>query len=159
MEGLNILEVIKKYDQVSQRDISRETGLSLGMVNMLVKKFLKVGFLKAERLNGNKIKYILTPKGSQFLFEKTLNFVKRSYTAIQKISGHVEDVILREFPEDEVIPVVGEAGEILDIVCEVSRRLGKHAELVDENSNYEKVLYIERGSDCNGVGIFEGLSV
>ncbi len=39
MDGLSILEVILKYDHISQQDISSETGLSLGMVNMLIKKF------------------------------------------------------------------------------------------------------------------------
>ncbi len=160
MEGLNILEVIQKYDQVSQRVISRETGLSLGMVNMLIKKFLKVGLLKAEKLNGNNIKYILTPKGSQILLEKTVSFVKRSFEAVGKISEHVEDILRREFENESVIYLEGEYGEVYEVVVDVARRLNKSVITVKEKDRIEgKILYLDKPSDENGVGIFEGFEV
>ncbi|WP_430884132.1 winged helix-turn-helix transcriptional regulator [Fusibacter sp. JL216-2] len=157
MEGLNILEVIQKYDHVSQRAISKETGLSLGMVNMLIKKFLKVGFLKAEKLNGNNIKYILTPKGSQVLLEKTVSFVKRSFEAVGKISEHVEEVLEREFEDELVIYVDGDYGEVYDIVADVARRMDKDVVPVgDQDQVPGRVLYLDKPSDENGIGVFEG---
>lgn len=160
MEGLNILEVIQKYDHVSQRTISKETGLSLGMVNMLIKKFLKVGLLKAEKLNGNNIRYILTPKGSQVLLEKTVSFVKRSFEAVGKISDHVEDLILREFESESVIYIDGEYGEVYQVVVDVARRMNKSVRPFNERTQVQgKILYLNKASDSNGVGVFEGFEI
>tara|TARA_Y100001933_G_C18837055_1_gene495907 strand:- start:274 stop:774 length:501 start_codon:yes stop_codon:yes gene_type:complete len=160
MEGLNILEVIQKYDHVSQRTISKETGLSLGMVNMLIKKFLKVGFLKAEKLNGNNIKYILTPKGSQVLLEKTVSFVKRSFEAVGKISEHVEEVLEREFEDEPVIYIDGEYGEVYQVVLDVARRMNKSVVTVKSGDTRSgKTLYLDKPSDEKGIGVFEGFEL
>ena len=53
-----ILEELEKNPDVTQRDLSEKTGLSLGMVNMLLKKFVKKGFVKLERLNSRSFRYI-----------------------------------------------------------------------------------------------------
>lgn len=160
MEGLNILEIIQKYDHISQRAISKETGLSLGMVNMLIKKFLKVGLLKAEKLNGNNIKYVLTPNGTQVLMEKTLSFIKRSFEAVSKISQHVEEVLLREFDEDSIIYVEGEYGEVYEVILDVSERLNrKVVQVRSGNEVVGKVLYLDKASDANGISLFEGFEI
>lgn len=160
MEGLNILEVIQKYDHVSQRTISKETGLSLGMVNLLIKKFLKVGLLKAEKLNGNKIKYILTPKGSQVLLEKTVSFVKRSFEAVSKISEHVEDILEREFEDEPIIYIDGDYGEVYQVVVDVARRMNKNViSMTQLDCAPSKVLYLDRPTDENGIGVFEGFKL
>ena len=59
-----ILEELEKNPDVTQRDLSEKTGLSLGMVNMLLKKFVKKGFVKLEKLNSRSFRYILQ-KGSK----------------------------------------------------------------------------------------------
>ena len=46
-----ILEELEKNSDITQRDLSEKTGLSLGMVNLLLKKFVKKGFVKLEKLN------------------------------------------------------------------------------------------------------------
>ena len=55
-----ILEELEKNPDVTQRDLSEKTGLSLGMVNLLLKKFVKKGFVKLEKLNSRSFRYILT---------------------------------------------------------------------------------------------------
>lgn len=59
---LLILEIIENNSSVTQREISKKSGLSLGMVNLLLKKFVKKGFVKLERLDGKSFRYILTLK-------------------------------------------------------------------------------------------------
>ena len=58
-----ILEELEKNSDITQRELSEKTGLSLGMVNLLLKKFIKKGFVKLERLNSKSFRYILTPEG------------------------------------------------------------------------------------------------
>ncbi|PNR93175.1 winged helix-turn-helix transcriptional regulator [Petrotoga sp. 9PWA.NaAc.5.4] len=56
---LLILEIIENNASVTQREISKKSGLSLGMVNLLLKKFVKKGLVKLERLDGKSFRYIL----------------------------------------------------------------------------------------------------
>ncbi|HHT45933.1 MAG TPA: winged helix-turn-helix transcriptional regulator, partial [Firmicutes bacterium] len=63
-----ILSYIQQQEDVTQRDIARNTGMGLGTVNILLKKMIKKGLVKIERLNARSLRYMLTPKG---LKEKT----------------------------------------------------------------------------------------
>jgi len=40
---MTLLEVLNDYSEISQREISSKVGISLGMVNILINKFAKVG--------------------------------------------------------------------------------------------------------------------
>ena len=58
-----ILNYLKNNHQTSQREIAERVGLSAGTVNLLIKKMVKKGFIKLERINGRTLRYILTPQG------------------------------------------------------------------------------------------------
>lgn len=58
-----LLDRISKKSALSQRDLSRATGISLGLINVLLKRLIKAGYLKASQLNKKKLQYLLTPEG------------------------------------------------------------------------------------------------
>jgi len=63
-----VLTHLSKNEITTQRQISRDTGLSLGTVNLLLKKMVRNSLVKIERLNARTMRYILTPQGME---EKT----------------------------------------------------------------------------------------
>jgi DNA-binding MarR family transcriptional regulator len=63
-----VLTHLQENEQTTQRNISQRTGLSLGAVNILLKKMARKGLIKIEKLNTRTIRYILTPQGMK---EKT----------------------------------------------------------------------------------------
>lgn len=148
---LNILEVIYKHEYISQREISNEVGISLGMVNLLLKKFLKVGIIKAERLNGNKVKYILTPDGIAFLSKKTIDFVSRSYQAVKKIQAHMIDVVKEHYREDEVVIMVGQEDEVGNLLYDILKHNGYTIDWRKESVETVKFL---QWMDPKGEGIY-----
>ncbi|MFW6274035.1 MAG: winged helix-turn-helix transcriptional regulator, partial [Halanaerobium sp.] len=72
----DVLQILDKEDSPSQRQIAEETGFSLGLVNILIKKAVKKGFIKIEKLNSRNIKYILTPAGIKEKTDKTIDYIK-----------------------------------------------------------------------------------
>ncbi len=88
-----ILEELKKNPDITQRDLSEKTGLSLGMVNMLLKKFVKKGFVKLERLNSRSFRYILTAEGFKEKSKKTIEYIKRYYSKALVIKQNVGRII------------------------------------------------------------------
>ncbi|RCW86934.1 winged helix-turn-helix DNA-binding protein [Halanaerobium sp. DL-01] len=115
----DILNVLDDRDNPSQREIAKETGISLGLVNTLIKKCAKKGLVKIERLNARNIKYILTPAGIKEKTEKTLNYIKKSYRAVKEIEARVLKLVEENKKEEKNIYLYEanrEESEILDLI-------------------------------------------
>ncbi|CCU80969.1 regulatory protein, MarR [Halanaerobium saccharolyticum subsp. saccharolyticum DSM 6643] len=119
----DILNILNSKDSPSQREIAKEAGISLGLVNTLLKKCAKKGLIKIERLNSRNIKYILTPAGIKEKTKKTITYVKKSYQAIKKIEAEVLKLAARAEKEDKDLYLYSdeEEDEILDLVSLVLR--------------------------------------
>ena len=60
---LKVMDEISREKSLTQRDLSRKTRLSLGAVNLILKRLIGRGAVKSKELNAKKIEYLLTPKG------------------------------------------------------------------------------------------------
>ncbi|OHD30717.1 MAG: hypothetical protein A2Y31_05880 [Spirochaetes bacterium GWC2_52_13] len=63
--------------------------MSLGAINLLVKKFIKKGFVKVERLQPNSVKYFLTPAGIANKIERTYNYMARSFAEVNHMRNRI----------------------------------------------------------------------
>ena len=113
-----ILSYLKDNEETTQRHISSHTGQSLGAVNLLLKKMVRRGSVKIERLNSRTMLYILTPQGMKEKTKLTYNFVRNSYRQILDISNAVENMLAEEYSENASDQVVlyGPADEIEKIL-------------------------------------------
>jgi len=112
---LLILEIIENNASVTQRDLSEKTGLSLGMVNLLLKKFVKKGIVKLERLDGKSFRYILTPEGFKEKSKKTIDYIKRYYNKTLIIKQNIERVI-RTYGRNRTYALFGNDKEMKEII-------------------------------------------
>lgn len=72
-----ILEKNKKKEAFTQREIAKALKISLGMTNNILKKVVKRGFVLISHINGKKINYMLSSKGINEIYERSLNYFKR----------------------------------------------------------------------------------
>ena len=114
----DILLILDQESDMSQRDIAEETGLALGTVNTLLKKLVKKGLLKIERLNSRNLRYVLTPAGIKEKTKKTLSYVKKSYQAILKLQDRIRNIV-NEIEDEKDIIILGEKNEVHQIVSSV----------------------------------------
>ena len=120
-----VLTHLQENEQTTQRHISKNTGLSLGAVNLLLKKMAHKGLVKVERLNSRTMRYILTPQGIKEKTRLTYNFVRRSYQHILNITTAVEQLIAEDYTPkttDQVI-LYGPADEVEQILKNTLRGL------------------------------------
>ena len=61
---LKLLEEIDNDRTPTQRDLSKKLNISLGLVNLFIKRLGKKGYFKIKTIPKNRVKYILTPKGA-----------------------------------------------------------------------------------------------
>ena len=93
-DHFNILRKIDKKKSLSQRQLAKETGLSLGKLNYCLKALKEKGLVKIENFkkNPNKIIYIyiLTPKGLATKTKLTINFMKRKMNEYDELKFELE---------------------------------------------------------------------
>jgi EPS-associated MarR family transcriptional regulator len=86
-----ILHLIEEDPQLTQRELSRKLGISLGGVNYCLRALISIGLIKVENFsrNPNKVQYLylLTPQGFREKTQLTKGFLKRKmveYLALKK---------------------------------------------------------------------------
>ena len=119
----DILKILDNNEDLSQREIAKLSGFSLGKVNILLKKFAKKGFIKIENLDSNKLKYILTPKGITHLTKKSLSYMINSYKAINLLISKIKKLSLKKKYEGKEIFIYGEQDEIFEIIVSTLKQL------------------------------------
>lgn len=112
-----ILNTIEKNNTATQRDIAQKTGLSLGSVNVLIKRLVKKGLLKIDRLNPRTLRYILTPKGIQEKARATYRYIMSSYRYISEMEQKIEDFLGNQMErENQSLLLFGQKDEIFDLL-------------------------------------------
>ena len=80
-EYLNILRIIDKTPNTSQRDLAKGLGFSLGKLNYCLKALKNKGFIKIKNFTKNPKKinyiYILTPEGISKKTSLVISFMEK----------------------------------------------------------------------------------
>jgi len=118
---LKVIDEVSKDVNLTQRDISRKVGISLGMVNIILKRLTKKGYIKAGQLNGKRIQYILTPKGFAEKTKKSYHYILRTITSLRQMKRKIQEIILKEYESGQREFIILGNGELADIV-EISLR-------------------------------------
>ena len=105
LRTLKILEEIANDYNPSQRDLSKKLNISLGLVNSFVRRLASKGYFKITTIPKNRVKYILTPKGSAEKTRLTYQYIQYSFEFYRK-SRHSLQKIFRELVAQGVERVV-----------------------------------------------------
>ncbi|HOV90166.1 MAG TPA: MarR family EPS-associated transcriptional regulator [Syntrophorhabdaceae bacterium] len=81
-------------NNITQRELSKRLGMSLGAINYVIKALIKKGYVRAQRFknSNNKIGYIyaLTPK---WLYDKTMitqEFIQKKMAEYEHLKKEIE---------------------------------------------------------------------
>ena len=93
-DQLDLMHIIEKDGEASQRLISKTTGFSIGKVNYCLKALIDIGFIKIHNFNNSsqKIKYvyILTPKGIKEKTAITKKFIIKKKQEYDKLNSYIK---------------------------------------------------------------------
>ncbi len=135
---LEILEKIEGNGHLTQRDLSREVGMALGLVNHLLKKMGRKGWIKIKNVDAKRIRYLITPQGarekSSLLYKRVESTIHFYLDAKRIIKAKVEHL-----KGDEVKSVsiygINHVAEVLFIVL---KELGLRLDCVVDNNKKGK---------------------
>ncbi len=95
--------------------------MSLGMVNIVLKRLAKKGYIKLRRLNKRNLEYILTPKGFTEKAKKSYWYVHRTIDSLREIKAKIQVLALEEYQKGEREFIILGDNELADII-EISLR-------------------------------------
>lgn len=91
---LQLLKLIERTPSLSQRELARELGVSLGKTHYLLRALVEKGWVKASnfRRNDNKLAYayLLTPTGASEKIRLTRDYLHRKEAEYWAIVAEIE---------------------------------------------------------------------
>lgn len=101
-----LLRLLESNPKLSQRDVAREFGMSLGKINYCLRALMRAGWIKARRFKNsqNKVayRYLLTPRGIEQKAALTATFLQRKMREYALLRAEIEQ--LRRETEARVPP-------------------------------------------------------
>jgi DNA-binding MarR family transcriptional regulator len=93
LRTLRILEEIDNNQSSSQRELSRKLNVSLGLVNLFVKRLASKGYLKITTIPKNRVQYILTPKGMAEKTQLTAQYIHHSFKFYRDTRAKIRNLL------------------------------------------------------------------
>lgn len=95
---LDLLRKLESNPEYTQRDLSKEMGVSLGKVNYCIRKLSEKGLIKLTNFKQNPKKmgyiYLLTPKGIDEKSRLTFSFLKRKIVEYEILKKEINELKL-----------------------------------------------------------------
>ena len=122
---LTLLEKIHESEQdsvrLTQRELARVTGLSLGMTNAIVRRFAESGWVRLTHLSTKNIRYALTPEGLAEIARRAAGHFQRAARNADLYRDRIESFVLEAKAQGFMTIVLAGPSEmdfLLEYVCE-----------------------------------------
>lgn len=115
-KGYILMHEIEAHKDISQRELSQKTGLSLGTVNLLLQKMIKQGLIKMECIPANRVIYMLTPAGMAEKAVKTVRYIRNHYQIIQETIDMIQQKLAQFHQQYDVIYICEPENELANLM-------------------------------------------
>ena len=108
--------MIEKNPSVSQRKLSDQLGVALGVINGFIKKMVYEGMIAVKGTNHKHITYFLTPKGFTEKERLTYHFLDQTIIFYADLKGRVNDGLDNLISKGHKNILCYGAGQIMELV-------------------------------------------
>ncbi len=112
---LTLLQQIEDDPNVNQSTLADRLGVAVGTVNWHIKRMVAKGYVKLQRAERKKLRYIITPEGLAFRAVLTVDYVEQSFLLYRRTRARAREQVakLKEAGYAQV-RILGE-GDIADV--------------------------------------------
>ena len=91
-----VMNLIHKQPNISQRELAKETGISLGSMHYCLKALAQKGWVKAGNFKNNPDKsvylYLLTPEGITQKSKLAIDFLRRKKQEYDELKREIDEL-------------------------------------------------------------------
>lgn len=112
---LALLEQIEQNPDVTQASLATQLNVAVGTVNWHLKRLIQKGYVKIQRANRKKLRYILTPEGIALRLRLTMDYIEQQFLLYRRVRQQVKEYLQQARQAGfEKIRLEGE-GDVADI--------------------------------------------
>jgi predicted transcriptional regulator len=144
---LGLLDAVERGD-VTQRGLSRELGIAVGLVNSYVRRCIKTGLIKVQQIPPRRYGYYLTPKGFVEKSRLVASYFVHSFDFFRRARASCEATFLSATKTGHKrIGLVG-SSELTEIAVIVATEIDVQiVAIIDANLKKPKILGISAVKD------------
>ena len=180
IQSLKLMEEIsREAGFTTQRELAKRLDVSVGLVNLFIKRVVRKGYFKVTTIPGRRVRYLLTSEGFAEKSRLTMSYLRYSLSYFREIRLNLKsfsDKLSANGVRRVVLVGTGEMAELLslsfqeariDIVAVVSvneageRFLGRSVGKVDDlvSLKFDAVCIMELSGEINLMERLLGLGV
>src|SRR5215831_160334 len=84
-----VLEAIASGRRVTQRSLSSDLGVALGLTNLLVRRLVGKGYVKVSKMGTRHVRYLMTPDGWEALASATRQSLENTVHLYTETREHI----------------------------------------------------------------------
>ncbi len=86
-----ILEQLQACDSISQRSLSRDLGIALGLANRLLRRMVKCGWVEVVRQSPNRVRYVTTAAGIEQAAIMSCDYFEDAVGRYREMRGRIAE--------------------------------------------------------------------
>ena len=117
----NLGEAQRTQARITQRELASRSGLSLGMTNALLRRFVEKGWVKLTRLSPKSVQYALTADGLGEVARRTAGYFRNAARSADQYRTRIEQYVLKAKRDGATTLVLAGPSEVdflVEFVCE-----------------------------------------
>lgn len=91
-----LMRLLEASPEMSQRDVARELGISVGKVNYCLRALIRKGWVKAANFKNSQNRtaymYLLTPRGIEEKARVTMRFLQAKMREYETLRAEIEQI-------------------------------------------------------------------
>ena len=128
---INIINLINSSPELNQRALAKSAGISLGLVNIILKRLINKGFLKVGKINKRNLKYVLTPDGFTHTVYNTLRQINRNIKEVKNTQDKIyKSLMAIDFSSYKFVEIKGD-NELSNLVKNLLLQIGVNNESIN----------------------------
>ena len=89
----SISDTLKEEPKASQRTLAKKAGMSLGLMNAILGRFVERGWIMLTNVNVRKLAYAVTPEGISELSNRSKKFAVRTFSIANEYNNILTKLI------------------------------------------------------------------
>jgi DNA-binding MarR family transcriptional regulator len=163
---LKVLEAIARFSSISQRVLAEHAGLSLGMVNLVLKRLVGTGYVQIQLLDKHKVRYLLTPAGIAAKYRRAHEYLSRTVRIYEIYRQAINRIINEQLDKGFHKFVIYGEGDIIGLmklvlseqVVPVEYRIcAPSAEVRTLEDEIPLICYLPHKSPLVGISVLESV--
>lgn len=119
-----LIQELARQPTRTQRELSQNLGLSLGMTNLLIQRLSRKGLIKISQLDWNRTQYLLTLKGVMEKTKKAYSYTLYTLKLFKQIQDNITTALRREYAAGQRRFHLVAQNELLELARDTVDQLG-----------------------------------